>query len=390
MNVFFKRKKLLTISNHIDLENFILNNNFFKFFKKIPDSCIDKVNNQIKNTTQINFKEIKKWYRQIVNYPESVYNEDFLFMMGWEKSEITQFISEQQKKNSKILSDKKKINPEKFYDKSPKRIEYWVKKGFSSEEAKNLISESQKTFSKKICIQKYGEEEGVEIFQKRQKKWINSLHTNNKINEINKKKNSYSFDKVPIKDLIVRTSFLDSTKKIITECIDCDSISKFVLCVLTKIDVKTISDIIPYINSSIISNRYNTNKDTIKKTFFSSFPYELKCGLYGTPVYHNGIRFKSVKEYKLCLLFEFKKINYSYEIGYPNSHFKCDFYLPDYDVYIEYFGILDGKNFNKLDEKQSKYYDKMNKKILFCNENKIKLIYETDFTKLYDKILNVL
>jgi len=41
-----------------------------------------------------------------------------------------------------------------------------------------LVSDSQRTFSKKICIGKYGEEEGIKIFTERQNKWQKSLNEN--------------------------------------------------------------------------------------------------------------------------------------------------------------------------------------------------------------------
>lgn len=63
----------------------------------------------------------------------------------------------------------------------PSNIEYWVKKGLSEEDAINKVSEHQRTFSKDICIEKWGEEKGLEIFNKRQEKWFNSLKDNKNI-----------------------------------------------------------------------------------------------------------------------------------------------------------------------------------------------------------------
>lgn len=54
-------------------------------------------------------------------------------------------------------------------------LQYWLNKGFSEDEAKVKRSEKQTTFSKEICIQKYGEEEGLKIFTERQNKWSKSL-----------------------------------------------------------------------------------------------------------------------------------------------------------------------------------------------------------------------
>lgn len=390
MEIFYKKKLFKKIENHKDLEKFLIEFNFFKFFKKIPNQYINIINIKINQTDKINFKEVKKWYRGILNYPESIYNEKFLSSMGWSLVEIKKFISEKQKENSKILSDKKLRNPELFYDKTPKRIEYWMKKGFSEKESIEIISKSQKTFSKNLCIEKYGLEKGLEIFNARQLKWVNSLHNNNNISEFKSKQNSYLYDKKKIEELISRTSFLGKTKENILECIKKENINDFIECLLSKIDVKSLSDIIPYLNSTLISKHYKIDRNSIKKIFFDYVSDKLSSGFYGQPVYHNGLRFKSIKEYRLCLLLEENKIDYVYEKQYPNSHFKSDFYLPNLNLYIEYFGILDSKNFDNLDEKQLKYYDKMIQKILFCDNNKINLIYDTNFSKLYEKIKNII
>lgn len=57
--------------------------------------------------------------------------------------------------------------------------EYWVKKGFSEEEAKKIISKKQSTFSLEKCIEKYGEEEGTERWKERQKKWFKNYKKTN-------------------------------------------------------------------------------------------------------------------------------------------------------------------------------------------------------------------
>lgn len=57
-------------------------------------------------------------------------------------------------------------------------LEYWVNKGYSLEEAKVKRSERQQTFSKQICVEKYGEEEGLKRFTRRQNKWSKTLTEN--------------------------------------------------------------------------------------------------------------------------------------------------------------------------------------------------------------------
>lgn len=60
-------------------------------------------------------------------------------------------------------------------------IEYWVNKGYTEEEAKKLRSERQKTFSLEKCIEKYGLEEGFVKFNERQVKWQKTLYKNGKL-----------------------------------------------------------------------------------------------------------------------------------------------------------------------------------------------------------------
>jgi hypothetical protein len=62
--------------------------------------------------------------------------------------------------------------------KSPRVTSYWVSKGYSEEEAKIKVSETQSTFSLKKCIKKHGEEQGKKIWMDRQIKWINSTNKN--------------------------------------------------------------------------------------------------------------------------------------------------------------------------------------------------------------------
>lgn len=93
-----------------------------------------------------------------------------------------------------------KENPTKYASKHPTKVEYYIKKGFSEEEAKDMISERQKTFSKEICVQKHGLEEGILIWKKRQEKWLDNLNSKSEEEkiEINRKKlfNNSGYSKI--------------------------------------------------------------------------------------------------------------------------------------------------------------------------------------------------
>lgn len=70
------------------------------------------------------------------------------------------------------------------------KIEYYLSRGFSQEDAEKELSNRQSTFSLKVCVEKYGEELGTEIWQERQNKWQETLNSksDDEKREINLKK----------------------------------------------------------------------------------------------------------------------------------------------------------------------------------------------------------
>jgi hypothetical protein len=71
------------------------------------------------------------------------------------------------------LTKRKEENPDYHLSTSSER--YWVLKGYSEQEAKQKVHERQQTFSKKIMIEKFGEEEGIKRWKERQNKWQETL-----------------------------------------------------------------------------------------------------------------------------------------------------------------------------------------------------------------------
>ena len=75
--------------------------------------------------------------------------------------------------------DRKKFNENVVKNRSYNtRLEYYINKGMSEEEAHKALHDRQATFSLEKCISKYGEKKGLEIFSKRQQKWLQSLYKN--------------------------------------------------------------------------------------------------------------------------------------------------------------------------------------------------------------------
>jgi hypothetical protein len=79
-------------------------------------------------------------------------------------------------------------------------LEYWIKQGFTLEEAKEKLAERQSTFSLEKCIEKHGEEKGKEIWANRQQKWQKTLNDKSpeEIERINRAKmlNGLGYSKI--------------------------------------------------------------------------------------------------------------------------------------------------------------------------------------------------
>ena len=101
--------------------------------------------------------------------------KEYWLKRGYTEEEAIKNISEIQTKNSN------KITVPSRRQASIRCKEHWIKIGYNEEESQKIISRYQTTFSKEICINKYGKEKGLEIFKNRQEKWQLTLHKTNKM-----------------------------------------------------------------------------------------------------------------------------------------------------------------------------------------------------------------
>lgn len=83
-------------------------------------------------------------------------------------------LSDEDRKNciDKVKEKKKQSSPP---EKQSTRIEYYLSKGMSQSDAQKALSERQRTFYLDKCIEEYGVEEGIRIWQERQDKWQSTL-----------------------------------------------------------------------------------------------------------------------------------------------------------------------------------------------------------------------
>lgn len=103
------------------------------------------------------------------------------YFVGYETEEEAESVISMMKiKQSKTMSE----------GASPRTLQYWLNKGYDLNTAKQKLSGFQKNFSRKICIEKYGEEEGIRVWQDRQNRWQSTINSKTKeeILKINRKK----------------------------------------------------------------------------------------------------------------------------------------------------------------------------------------------------------
>jgi hypothetical protein len=92
--------------------------------------------------------------------------------------------------------------------------EYWIKRGYTEDEAKNIIAEKQSTFSLEKCISKHGEIKGTEVWKKRQEKWTKNYKKSNYSKNSQKLFSSlYDIISVKYKDIYFAT--LNENKEIV-------------------------------------------------------------------------------------------------------------------------------------------------------------------------------
>lgn len=75
-----------------------------------------------------------------------------------------------------VLSNRKKLKKASKGTR-PNELQHWLDRGYTEEEGRAIISNIQSKFSKKSCIEKYGQELGLEEWVNRNYKWLVSRTT---------------------------------------------------------------------------------------------------------------------------------------------------------------------------------------------------------------------
>jgi len=264
---------------------------------------------------------------------------------------------------------------------SKRSIEYWLKRGFTEKDSKIKVSESQKTYSKEIFIEKYGEKEGIDLMNERNRKWLEKLKNNPNYNDFQKKKDARSinhyiekYNENFIEEFVNKFCNFDiKIKDIIINYLKENKYLEFITLIKENYDydIKKFKSISNY---KIVQHCFNKTYDEIKNDILKQYPIKNKNS-WGTTYVIDGIILRSLGETEIYNFLNSLKINFKYDKTYPFQNerkYKYDFYIIDKDLYIEYTGM---ENLRKTDETK-KILDKYDKTIkikrLHCIENNLK------------------
>jgi hypothetical protein len=182
-----RRKEICRFETFEDFKKYMLNFLSANYFKCLTNEIEQKLQNLYESNESIGMKTLIYLNTSLVGIG-CKFKLEFWTKRGWSLDEAKQKVSEIQSKNSKKFSEKRKQNPNLYDSVTTNQIGYWIKRGYSQKEAKQKVSERQSVFSKDKLIKKYGKEKGLELLQKRNEKWVASLYSNNDMNEVNKLK----------------------------------------------------------------------------------------------------------------------------------------------------------------------------------------------------------
>lgn len=343
----------------------------------------------------IEINGIKK-FRQLVKsnfYNNTLLHKEYWETRGWSESMAVEKIKEEQKKrNSSKMIQLQELKEQDYYkwrSHFNTTIEYYLEKGFSAEDAEKMRKERQTTFSKDICIRKYGLDKGQTIWQDRQKKWLSSISSN----PSNDKKNSSSpsyFKKKYGEDWILKSidkNFMCNKELVRDAVLSSNNLLEFCEYIYINKNIYSINELTTIFNSTTISEYYNVTNAELKDKLLSK--YGLIPTKYGNIRYFNHHICRSNGEFSIAQKLVENQIDYIYEKKYPNSSWVSDFYIKKYDLYVEYLGFLKNDYMHEFNERICNEYEaRVKTKKEFCEKNKINFIFESDYKTIINKILN--
>lgn len=180
-NLFLSKNKKLNLESRVYKEYWLLNGFSYENTLKKIEELKKQLSGIYQNTAK--YYEvtlgISKEEANLRMKQQSHWSMEYLNKESSSDDEIRANIQKMQRANSVKCLEKRKNNPEAFSATTHTQIDYWLNKGLTIDEANIALSKRQTTFSKEICIQKYGKDDGIKRFNERQKKWTENNKTSN-------------------------------------------------------------------------------------------------------------------------------------------------------------------------------------------------------------------
>ena len=377
-------------------DNIIFNkyNDFFNYvntyiIKNLNNDFDDKLKYYYNNNILINGIKKFKIEIKLLYFNKTILNIDYWVSRGWSIIESKEKIKNEQIRRSHLSKDKmlklKKDNYDDWCSNYNTKKEFYIKRGLIEKDAKKELSKRQKTFSLDICISKYGDI-GYDIWKKRQNKWVNTMNNisfNTDSNSIlffkNKFGNNWLYNSIN------QSSFLN--KKLIINIIKIsgDNFEKFIEEYNNRKTIISLNDIYFIYNSKYLQHFFNINKSTMIKISIKKL--KIIITKYGNIRYFNGHICRSNGEYYIAKKLKKLNIEYIYEKKYPNSNYICDFYIPKYDLYVEYMGVLKNDFIKKTYTNfYKKYKEKYINKEKYCKLKKLNYLYDNNMVEIIKKL----
>lgn len=255
--------------------------------------------------------------------------------------------SERQRANALKFAEKRKQNPEKYDSILPSQVSYYTKLGYNRQEAEQLVTERQTTLSLEICIKKYGKTKGTEIWQARQDKWQSTLNSKpqDEIDDFNRRKNPCLIKKDETKE-----EFKERLKNIGEIVIyDNEDLVEFITSKLKDPKWKYLSREFFISKLPFIENASLSPQEILDKIEFE-FPAENKIHKKGRFYSLNTPEgyLRSSCEIDFYYMLKNENIRFEIEKLYDNqSTHKCDFYIPQLNMFIEIAGTENNEEYNK-------------------------------------------